>query len=156
MFAHKHYAQAMVAFQHAGKPQEVAISYAYLLRESARVMPDNQVTERADAFTKAGEAFSTCANGSQPHQRKERLVYHTNAAECFLQGHKFKEAGSSFVHAEKYSKAAYAYQEGGYFDEMIEVLGEHVEQVEAPLLTQLRKFIIMNYFKVGNPFSVGD
>jgi len=154
MFIHKHYAQAVVAFQQAGKPQEVAISHAYLLQENARVIPDNQVTERAGAFTKAAEAFSTCANGSQPHQRKEKLVYHTNAAECFLQGHKFKEAGSNFIHAEKYSKAACAYREGGHFDEMVEILEEHAEQIGAHLLVQLRKVATMNYFKVGCPFTI--
>lgn len=151
MFKNKHYAQAMTAFQQAKKPQEAAICYAFLLREDARAIPDNQARERADAFAKAGDGFSVCANESQPHQTRERLAYHANAAECFVLAHRLKEAGSCFVHAEKYSKAAHAYREGGNFDEMVEVLEEHGDQIEANVLAQLTKVAQMNYFKVGKP-----
>jgi len=149
MFASKRYAQAVVAFQRARKPREAMICRAFLLREDARAVPDDQMRERAEAFTEAGETFSTCASESQPHQRKERLAYYANAAECFLQGHRLKEAGGCFVHAENYSKAACAYREGGHFDEMVEVLEGHADQIDAKLLAQLTKVAQMNYFKVG-------
>jgi hypothetical protein len=137
MFASKRYAQAQVAFQRAGRFREVAICGAFLLRENARAVPDDQVRERENAFIEAGEAFSTCATKSLPRQRREWLAYHANAAECFLQGRRFKEAGSCYVHAEQYSKAARAYQEGGHFDEMGEVLEGHTDQIETTLLAQL-------------------
>jgi len=149
MFTNKRYAQAVVAFQRAGRSREAAICDAFLLRENARAVPEDRVRERASAFTEAGEAFSTRANESLPHQRRERLVYYVNAAECFVQGRRLKEAGSCFVHAERYSKAACAYREGGHFDEMVEVLEGHADQIEAKLLAQLTKVAQMNYFKVG-------
>ena len=155
MFANKRYAQAMVAFNRAGKAsgkprtREVAICHAFLLREDARAVPDDQAMEREDAFTKAGEKFSTCANESLPHQRREKLAYHANAAECFVQGRRFEEAGGCFVYAEQYSKAARAYREGNHFDKMVEVLEEHGHEIEANLLAQLTKVAQMNYFKVG-------
>jgi len=153
MFINKHYAQAIVAFNKAGEARQVDICYAYLFREDARAVPDDQVRERADAFNKAGEAFSACANEPQS-QRGERLTYSTNAGECFIQGHRFKEAGSCFLDAEKYSKAACAYREGGHFDEMVEVLEGHADNIEAKLLAQLKKIAKMNYFKVGKPSTI--
>jgi len=153
MFTNKHYAQAMVAFNQTGETRKADICYAFLLREDARAVPDDQVKERADAFTKAGEAFSTCANEPQS-QRKERVAYYANAGECFVQGHRFREAGSCFVDAGKYTKAACAYREGGHFDEMVEVLEEHADQIEAKLLAKLTKVAKMNYFKVSKPSTI--
>jgi len=149
MFTSKRYAQAQIAFQRAGRIREAAICHAFLLREIARIVPDDQVRERVDAFIEAGEAFSARATESPPHQRRERLAYYANAAECFVQGRRFKEAGSCFVHAEKYSKAARAYREGGCFDEMVDVLEKYGHQIEADLLARLTKVAQMNYFKVG-------
>ena len=148
MFTNKRYAQALVAFQRAGRAREVTICHAFLLRENARAVPDDQVREREDAFTEAGEAFSACASESLSQQRRERLAYYTNAAECFAQGRRTKEAGGCFVHAELYSKAARIYREGGHFDEMVEVLEGHTDQIEPNLLVQLTKIAQMNYFKV--------
>ena len=156
MFINKRYAQALVAFQRAGKTRQVTICHAFLLRESARTVPDDQVRERADAFAEAGEAFSTCANESPPHKGRERPVYYANAAECFVQGRRLKEAGSCFVQAEKYSEAARVYREGGYFDEMVEVLEKHGHQIEPKLLAQLKKVAQMNYFKVSEPSATRD
>ena len=154
MFTNKRYAQAMVAFQRAEtRPREVAICRAFLFRENARAVPDDQVEKREDAFVKAAEMFSTCANNSPPHRGREKLAYYANAAECFIQGRRFGRAGGCFVYAEQYSKAARAYREGGHFDEMVEVLEEHEDQIEANLHARLTKVAQMNYFKVGSkPF----
>lgn len=67
-----------------------------------------------------------------------------------------KEAGDCFVRAEQYSRAARVYREGGHFDEMVEVLEEHSNQIEAKLLAQLTKIAQMNYFKVGKPSTTRD
>jgi len=155
MFDNKRYAQALVAFQRAGRTREVTICHAFLLRENARAVPDDRVKKRAGAFGEAGEAFSVCANESPPHEIKRRLTYYANAADCFVLGRRFKEAGDCFVHAEQYSKAARAYREGGYFDDMLEVLEQHGRHIEAPLLAQLTKVAQMNYFKVRKPLYKG-
>jgi hypothetical protein len=155
MFDNKRYAQALVAFQRAGRTREVTICHAFLLRENARAVPDDQVKRRAGAFGEAGEAFSVCANESPPHEIKGRLSYYGNAADCFVLGRRFKEAGDLFVYAEQYSKSARAYREGGYFDLMIEVLERHGRHIEADLFAQLTKVAQMNYFKVCNPLDKG-
>ena len=155
MFDNKRYAQALVAFQRAGRTQEVAICHAFFLRENARAVPDDQVKKRACAFGEAGKAFSVCANESPPQETKKRLSYYANAADCFALGRRFKKAGDCFVHAEQYSKAARAYREDGYFDEMVEVLEQHGRHIEADLLAKLTKVAQMNYFKVCKPFYKG-
>ena len=166
MFANKRYEQALVAYQRAeqvqqaqqaqqaGSSREVTICHAFLLRENARAVPDDRVKERADAFSEAGEAFFNCANASLQHQRKEKLAYYANAADCFLRGRRLKKAGNCFFRAEQYSKAACVYREGGHFDEMVEILKGHARQIEPSLLAQLTKVAQMNYFKVGKPLTV--
>ncbi|KAF9778765.1 hypothetical protein BJ322DRAFT_1114103 [Thelephora terrestris] len=149
MFANKRYAQAKVAYKRAGRDRESAICHAFLLRENAKAVPDDQVKGRAEAFGNAGEAFYTCAETSPPDKRREQLAYYTNAAECFAQGKQWKAAGECFEHAQQYSEAARAYRKGGRFDEMVEVLKRHKNQIEASLHAQLTKVAQMNYFKVG-------
>ena len=74
--------QTLVAFQQAGS-REAAICHAFLLRENAKAVPDDQVRERANAFGHAGEAFFTCANACQ---RSERL------AKCFVLAKKIERS----------------------------------------------------------------
>lgn len=156
MFTNKRYAQALVAFQRAGRSREVSICRAFLLRENAGAVPDDQVKERAEAFGQAGEAFATCARESPLDKKRERLAYYTNAAECFTQGNRWKEAGDCFVHVELYSKAARAYREGAHFDEMVEVLEQYGQKIEAGLHAKLTKVAQMNYFKVSKPLNPRD
>ena len=156
MFTNKHYEQARVAFQRAGKGRHAAICHAFLLRENARVVPDDRVKERGDAFGKAGEAFYACADGSPRGREKERLAYHTNAADCFVQARRFKQAGDCFVRAGQYERAACIYREGAHFDQMMEVLEGHEDKIEASLHAQLKKVAQMNYFKVSEQYSIGD
>ena len=156
MFTNKRYEQARVAFLRAGESGYVAVCDAFLLRENARVVPDDRVKDRAHAFGEAGEAFHACANGSPPGRERERLAYYTNAADCFVQAKRFKEAGDCFVGAGQYEKAARAYREGAHFDEMVEVLGGHGDKIEASLVAQLKKVAQMNYFKVSDQSTVRD
>jgi hypothetical protein len=143
MFTNKRYAQALVAFQRAGGTREAAICHAFLLRENARALPDDRLEEKLNAFGTAGQAFYTCANGSLPNQRRARLAYYTNAAECFVQGNRQKEAADCFELVEQYGEAARAYLEGGNFDELAQVLERHGHQIEADLLAQLAKGMAM-------------
>ena len=157
MFADKRYSQAVLAFQRAGRSREAAICRAFLLRENAQTVPNDRVKERADAFGEAGGAFSACADASLPQQRREQLAYYTNAAECFAQGNRLKEAGDCFVHAEEHSKAARAYYEGARFDEMVEVLEGPEHQIEPDLVSaQLTKDAQVSHFEVGKPAHIGD
>ena len=148
MFLNKRYAQASVAFLKAGRKREVAICDAYLLREKARSISITAGTARIHAFIIAANAFITCAQDSPQKQVKERLAYYGTAGECYSEARDLKNAGDSYRMAEQYAAAARTYREGGYFDDLAEVITQHGNAIENGLLERLTKVTQMYYFKV--------
>ena len=148
MFLHKRYAQASVAFLRAGHKREAAICDAYLLREKARSIPTTTSAARIKAFITTADAFITCAQDSPPKRVKERLAYYGTAGECYSEARELKNAGDSYRKAEQYAAAARTYREGGYFDELVEVITQHGNTLDSGLLEGLTKVAQMYYFKV--------
>ena len=148
MFLNKRYAQASVAFQRAGRDREAAICDAYLLREKARSISTTASAARIQAFIVTANAFFTCARDSPPKQAKERLTYYEVAGECYSEARDPKNAGDSYQMAEKYATAAHTYRDGGYFDEMVEVIIRHGDTLDSGLPGCLRMAAQMHYFKV--------
>ena len=148
MFLNKRYAQASVAFQRAGWIREVTICEAYLLREKAQSISTAPSAARNLAFIIAANAFFTCAQDSPFYQATERLTYYGIAGECYSEAHDLKNAGDSYRMAEKYPAAASTYREGGYFDEMVEVITQHRADLDGGLLERLTTVAQMHYFKV--------
>jgi len=130
MFFNKHYAQASIAFQRAGRNREAAICDAYLLREKAQLMSTTISAARVQAFVTAANAFTTCAQDSPSKQINERLAYYGAAGECYSEARDLKHAGDSYQMAKKYATAARMYQEGGYFDKMVEIITQHNNALE--------------------------
>jgi len=149
MFRNKRYAQASVAFLRAGRKREVAICDAYLLREKARSTSIITSAVRAQAFITAANAFITCAQDSPSKQVRERLAYYGTAGECYKEARDLKNAGNSYRMAEQYAAAARTYREGGYFDELVEVITRHGNALDSGLLERLTKVAQMYYFKVN-------
>jgi hypothetical protein len=148
MFLNKRYAQASVAFLRAGRDREAAICDAYLLREKARLVSITTGAARIQAFFAAANAFITCAQDSPSKQINERLAYYGTAGECYLEARDLKNAGDSYRMAKQYAAAARTYREGGYFDEMVEVITRHGNALDSGLLERLTKVAQMYYFKV--------
>lgn len=148
MFLNKRYAQASVAFLRAGRKREAAICDAYLLREKARSISTISNAARVQAFVDAAGAFITCAQECPSKQIKERLAYYGTAGECYLEARKLKKAGDSYRMAEQYAAAARTYREGGYFDELVEVITQHGDALDSGLLERLKNVAQMYYFKV--------
>ena len=148
MFLNKRYAQASVAFLRAGRNREAAICDAYLLRENARLIPTTANAARIQAFTAAANAFITCAQDSPSKQINERLAYYGTAGECYSEARTLKNAGDSYRKAKQYAAAARTYREGGYFDELVEVITQHGKLLDTGLLERLTKVAQMYYFKV--------
>ena len=148
MFLNKRYAQASVAFLRAGRDREAAICDAYLQREKARSIPTTTNVARVQAFIAAANAFITCAWDSPFKHIKECLAYYGIAGECYSEARDLKKAGDSYRMAEQYAAAARAYREGGYFDELVEVITQHGSALDSGLLERLTKVAQMYYFKV--------
>ena len=148
MFLNKHYAQASVAFCRAGQNGKAAICDAYLLREKALSTPTTASVARTKAFITAAKAFITCAQDTTSKQANECLTYYGTAGGCYLKAHDLKNAGDSYQMAKQHTIAARIYQEGGYFDELVEVITQHKNVLDSGLLEHLTKAAQMYYFKV--------
>jgi len=148
MFASKHYAQASVAFLNAGWDRAATICDAYLLRDKARVTSTTAGAIRNRAFITAANAFVACARDSPSKQVKERLAYYGAAGECYLEARDLKTAADNYRMAEQYGAAARTYREGGYFDEVAEVITQHKDALDDGLLERLTGVTRMHYFKV--------
>jgi len=148
MFHNKRYAQASVSFKNAGRNREVAICDAYLLQEKARLTPTAAGAARIRAFINAANAFISCARNSNSKQANECLAYYGAAGECYSEARDLKDAGDSYRKAKQYSAAARAYREGGYFDEMVEVIVQHGNTLENGLRERLTLAARIHYFKV--------
>jgi len=148
MFIHKQYPQASVAFLRAGRDREAAICDAYNLREKARLKSTTASAARIQDFVIAANAFTACARDSPSKQVRERLACYGAAGECYLEARELKSAGDSYRMAEQYSAAARTYREGGYFDEMVEVIIQRRDALDGGLLERLISVAQMYYFKV--------
>jgi len=132
----------------AGRTREAKICDAYLLREKAQSTSTIASAARIHAFVTAANAFITCARDSPPKQVNERLAYYGAAGECYSEAHDLKNAGESYRMGQQYPAAARAYREGGYFDEMVEVITRHGNTLDSGLLKRLTMAAQMHYFKV--------
>jgi hypothetical protein len=122
-------------------PREMAISQAYLLRETAREMPSGskaQDAERATAYSHAGDAFVKCA---YRESGIDRLTYHRLAGECYAIAKDNYKAGQAFFSASEYTQSARYYRKGEHFDEAVKVVQKHnVEPKFAATLIDTAKF----------------
>ena len=148
MFLNKRYAQASVAFLRAGRKREATICDAYLLREKALSTSTVSNATRTQAFIAAADAFIACAQDCPSKQVRERVAYYGTAGECYSEARYLKKAGDSYRKAQRYPAAARTYREGGYFDELVEVITQHGDALESGLLERLTKVAQMYYFKV--------
>ena len=148
MFLNKRYEQASVAFSRAGRDREAAICDAYFLREKARLISTTAGEARIQAFVAAAKAFITRARNSTPEQVNERLAYYGAAGECYLEARDLKHAGNNYRIAEQYAAAACAYREGGYFDEMVELINRHRNAIDSGLIGRLITDAKVHYFEV--------
>ena len=153
MFLNKRWEQASVALSKAGRNREVKICDAYLLREKARLIFTTAGEVRVRAFVTAAEAFITCARDSTLEEvderlAHERLAYYRTAGECYSEARDLKSAGDNYCIAGEYTEAARAYREGGYFDEMVEVINRHRDVMNGGLIERLEADAKVHYFKV--------
>ena len=148
MFLNKRYEQASVALSRAGRNREARICDAYLLREKARLISTTVSEARIRAFVTAAKAFVACARDSTSEQDNERLAYYRAAGECYSEAHDLKSAAVNYCIARQYTAAACAYREGGYFDEMVEVINRHRSAINDGLIERLETDAKVHYFKV--------
>lgn len=145
MFEAGRYAQALVAFERAGRSREARICNAYVLQEKAALISTTAGTARVQAFVTAAKAF---LKGVLDSPSKERLTCYEAAGDCYKEARDLKRAADNYQLAEKYDKAALAYMERGCIDEMVEVINQHKRTFSSSVHEQLTTAAQTHYFKV--------
>lgn len=115
----------------AGLLHEKDIATAYHLRELAQRTPQGLITAsdlRRQAFTKAAEAFSLCANMISSANAKRS--YYRNSAQCYINAAEIKKAGEMYLLAEEPTEATKVIRQGELFDEAGDGLEKYTERIE--------------------------
>lgn len=148
LFQNKRYLQAMHCFERAGLNREVSVSRTYYLREQARATPTTGSRQalklRQNAFTIAAEAFLQCAVAAT--SSREKNVYFRNAGDCFEHADNDCEAAQAYVKAREFGLAVKLYRKCGMFDEAVDVVTTHREDIEADVAENLLDVARLFYF----------
>lgn len=148
MFKSGRYSQASVAFRRAGNDRLAKISDAFALHEKAKLISTTANAARTQAFITAADALLACARDSPTERTTERKSCYAAAGECFSEVRDLKGAGDSYIMAGKYESAAHSYREGGYVDDMTEVIIRHKDALESDFYLEMMAFARIHYFKV--------
>ncbi|RPD59343.1 hypothetical protein L226DRAFT_495257 [Lentinus tigrinus ALCF2SS1-7] len=146
LFRKGQYSEAMHGFERAGLEYEQQVALAHLLRSQARATPVNPRVGicQADAFLKAADAFNKVADGSEHSERFYRC-----AAECYTRGGDDRMAGAAYRAAAEYSLAAQHYRKAGCFDEAVEVVRTHRDEVSSAVQQHIIEVSKLQYVR-GN------
>ncbi|RDX51441.1 hypothetical protein OH76DRAFT_1481370 [Lentinus brumalis] len=125
----RQYSEAMHGFERAGLQHEQRVALAYLLRNQARATPVNPQVgiSQAAAFVKAAKAFKTAAQEAEDD--REQRTYYRIAAECYTRGGDDRRAGAAYRAAKEYTLATQHFRKAGCFDEAVEVVRSHRDEV---------------------------
>ena len=131
LFNNRRYMQAMHCYERAGMPREKEVAHAYYLREVARSTPVTRGDSTAQilAFNVAAEAFVASAQEAVTEKR----VYYRIAAECYVHANEDYKAAQAFRSAAEYTLAAQHFRKAGKFDDAVDVIQSHKDQVAAPV-----------------------
>jgi hypothetical protein len=136
----------MHAYERAEMPRETAVSRAYYLREQARSTPGGShkaANARKDAFLVAATAFLSCAEQAS----KEKLAYFKIAGSCFVEAEDDVAAAKAFLRAQEYKSAAKHFRNAGMFDEAVDVIQNHGEQVPSDVSESIVNVARIHYFE---------
>ncbi|THH32624.1 hypothetical protein EUX98_g1581 [Antrodiella citrinella] len=147
LFDNRRYMQAVHSYERAGLLREKGVSYAYFLREQARaklvttrLQPSD--ASRNEAYLAAAEAFLSSAKVAPT----EKLAYYRIAAECFSEGGEDGRAAEAYLSASEYTRSAQHYRKAGMFDEAVDVVQKHSEDIPSPSAEKIIDVAKIHYF----------
>jgi hypothetical protein len=127
--------------------REVAVANAYSLREKAQRMPSVhrqlQDSPSKAAFLVAAKAFIDCAVAAT----KEKRAYYKIAGDCFDNHGDHKKAAQAYLNAEEYTLAAQLYRKDGRFEDAIQVIQVHREDMESNVVESILGVARLVYFR---------
>lgn len=119
----------MHCYERAQMHREEAVAYAYYLREQARSTPvtirDNSSSREA-AFRAAADAFWNSAESTA----LEKRAYFRVSAGCYAESGDNTKAAEAYIQAAEYTLAAQYYRKEGMFDEAVNVIKSHRQEMD--------------------------
>jgi len=148
MFERKKYRQAKLCYQRALLPDRATIANAYFLRDEAGKLPiqgssSREKTPRNTAFVEAAEEFLSCVN-LVPAQAP---VYYRTAAKCFEEGNSLRRAAKAYVLAGEYNRPIEIWDSLGMFDEAIDLIRKHEDDIDVDLVDQVFRHGKTHYYR---------
>lgn len=118
---------------------------AYYLRAEARKCPAGgnrqAIQARKTAFLEAATAFMDCA-------KEDRTVaYFRIAAECFEDGGEDLQAAHTYLEAREYTRSTELYRKLGNFDEAVDIVKNHREEIRPEVAANVTNVARLFYFK---------
>lgn len=144
LFKHKTYRQAVHCFERAGLRQERNVAHAYSLQQEALLLPEHSDI-RTSSFTLAAEAFIHCATSTLVSE--EAKAYYRLAGRCFSEIGEHQRAGDMFLAACYYTGSAQAYRKANNFDDAVEVIQKHIDDVDPDVTESIISVAKLHYFK---------
>jgi hypothetical protein len=145
LFKHKRYMQAKHCFEKADMHRELAVADAYLLRETARALP---LTSKnvGKAFLRAASAFLLCAEMPTTPEKGKR-AYYRNAADCYVKNGDIRKAAQAFYDAKAFTHSAEQYRKAGLFDDVVQIIRSHKNEMESNIVDELRDVCRLYYLR---------
>ncbi|KAK7064824.1 UvrD-like helicase ATP-binding domain-containing protein [Favolaschia claudopus] len=145
LFTNKRYRQAKHCFERALLPQQAAMAEAYHLRAEARKCPTSNnrqaIQTRKTAFLQAASAFMECA------KEEGTRAYFRIAAECFETVGEELLAAEVYLKAQAYTKSAELYRKLGKFDEAVDIVQKHKEEITPAVVSNVTNVARLFYYK---------
>ncbi|KAI0757657.1 hypothetical protein C8Q80DRAFT_1092486 [Daedaleopsis nitida] len=149
LFSKRHYSEAKLGFERAGLHHERDIALAYMLREEALSAPAvsrvGTGPSQSKLFSQAAKQFKAVADAEE--SEPEKRAYYRIAAECFSRCGAHHRAGVSYRAAEEYTLAAQAYRKAGSFDDAVEIIKSHTDDVEPEVVQKIRDVSRLHYIR---------
>lgn len=147
LFRKRQYSEAMHGFERAGLHHERQVSLAYLLRDQARATPANPRVgiSQAVAFSEAAKAFIEAA--AEAEDGSEQRTYYRIAGECYTRTGDDRKAGCAFRSAQEYALAAQHFRRAGSFDEAVQVVKEHEDDIPAEISQRIIEVSKLQYIR---------
>ncbi|KAI5991957.1 hypothetical protein EDD15DRAFT_2368732 [Pisolithus albus] len=136
--------EAIRSFERADLPKQRRIAQAYGLYEAAKSTV--QTGERQRGFLDAAEVFVQCAGETLGMEKKGLF---REAAECYASADKAKMAAEFYIAAGDFTRAAEQYHKAGCFDEIVQILDRHPEEIAKRYRNKLFYECVVYYFRSG-------
>lgn len=145
LFNNRRYMQAMHCYERAGHAREKAVANAYYLREVARSTSVNKgdAAARVAAYIAAAVAFSASAQEAVTEKR----TYYRIAAECYIQIDDDQKGAQAYVSAGEYKLAAQHFRKAGKFDEAVEIVKVHWDEVPKGVVESILEVSRLYYLR---------